>query len=129
MKNFKKYVTLNLLSVFGLIFLAFTLMVIFYIYPEAKVYDQTSGEDFAYEQAGTVVFYIFTLQINMITVFVFLFAAFIEFLIYKYRKTEPKLIKIPDRFNKIHIILFKSGLIFSIFAFMLGVIYMFLPVA
>lgn len=119
MKNLKKYVTLNLLSILGLILFVFSLYVFFYIYPTSN----------AYEQAGTIIFYIYILLINMLTVFGILTAALIEFLIYKCRKSEPKLIKIPDRLCKIHSFLFKSGLTFSILSFTVAVIYMFLPIS
>lgn len=128
MKNFEKYVTLNFLSFLGLIFLVISLIVIFYLFPDVTVYDNRSGEDAPYGIFGLMSFCAVYLFINTLIELAVLPCVFIEFLIYKVKKTKPKFIKITDKLKNIHSVVFILGLIFSIISLILGLLYILSPI-
>ena len=101
MKNFEKYITLNFLAVLGLIFLVVSLTVIFCLYPDITAYDHMSGEDAPYGIFGLMSFCAVYLFINTLIELAVLPCLFLEFLIYKLKKTEPKFIKITDKLKNI----------------------------
>ena len=128
MKNFEKYITLNFLSFLGLIFLVLSLIVVFYLYPDVTVYDHISGEDAPYGIFGLMSFFAVYLFINTLVELAVLPCIFLEFLIYKLKKTEPKFIKITDKLKKIYFIVFILGLIVSIISLILGLLYILSPI-
>lgn len=128
MKNFEKYITLNFLSFLGLIFLVLSLIVVFYLYPDVTVYDHISGEDAPYGIFGLMSFGAVYLFINTLIELAVLPCVFIEFLIYKFKNTEPKFVKITDKLKKIHFIVFFLGLIVSIISLILGLLYILSPI-
>ena len=128
MKNFEKYITLNFLSFLGLICLVLSLIVIFYLYPDITAYDKTSGEDAPYGIFGLMSFSAVFLFINTLIELAVLPCVFIEFLIYKFKNTEPKFVKITDKLKKIHFIVFILGLIVSIISLIFGLLYIFSPI-
>ncbi len=128
MKNFEKYITSNFLSVLGLIFLVVSLTVILYLYPDMSTYDHMSGEDAPYGIFGLMSFCALYIFINTLIELAILPCVFIEFLFYKFKKTEPKFIKITDKLKKIHFIVFILGLIVSIISLIIGLLYIFSPI-
>lgn len=128
MKNFKNYVTLNFLSILGLIFFVLSLIAVFYFYPNAITYDKTSGEDAPYGMFSFLYICGFFLFFNTLLELVVLSCVLIEFAIYKYKKIVPKFFKFSEKLEKFHTIFFTSGLVFSIFSLILGLTFIFLPV-
>lgn len=118
MKNLSKYLTLNLLSVLGYIFFVFILVLLFILFPITRHMDINSSEDWAVNSINLLVFigpfvYLYPF-LEILTALLSLF----EFLIYRIKKTEPVL-KIPNRFNKIHFICFISGILLSFIPFVI----------
>lgn len=108
MKNLSKYVTLNLLSILSCIIFIFLLISI----PISMYLDAVSSEEESYNLINLVVFigpfvYLYPL-FEILTVFL----SFFEFLIYKFKKIEPVL-KIPSKYNKIHLTFFIIGILLS----------------
>lgn len=115
MKNLSSYFTLNLLSALGYIFLIFLIVVVFHLYPEAKVYDHTSGEDLPYGQMEIMILCSATVLIYTLIEFLLIFFIFpAEILFYKLKKTKPQIIKIPHKFKKFHLISLILGILISI---------------
>ena len=128
MKNFEKYITLNFLSFLGLICLILSLIIIFYLYPDITAYDRMAGEDAPYGIFGLMSFGAVYLFINTLIELAVLPCVFIEFLIYKFKNTEPKFVKITDKLKKIHFLVFILGLIVSIISLIFGLLYIFSPI-
>ena len=128
MKNFEKYITLNFLAVLGLIFFVVSLTVIFCLYPGITAYDHMSGEDAPYGIFGLISFCALYIFINTLIELAVLPCLFLEFLIYKLKKTEPKFIKITDKLKKIYFIVFILGLIVSIISLIFGLLYILSPI-
>lgn len=114
MKNFTKYVTLNLLSILGYVFLTFVLVVVFILYPNASAYDSTSGENMAYGMYGLVSFLFPIFSTYILIEFAVLIGFIIEFLVYKIRNSEPKVVNLPDKFKKTHYIILFGGILLSL---------------
>src|SRR5574344_648012 len=110
MKNFSKYLTLNFLSLLGYIFFVFTLIVLFVLFPITRHMDIISNEDMAYNTAGLVIIFFEVILVYTIVELITFCSAFLEFIVYFTKKTEPKLIKIPDKYKKLHFIIFITGL-------------------
>lgn len=113
MKDFNKYFTLNLLSISGYLFLAFVLTAAFCLFPKMQEYAFVSDRDFnAYAEffmlCGSVVL------ISTLVEFVLILIALpFEILIYKFRKTKPQIIKLPEILCKIHSIALIFGILLS----------------
>lgn len=119
---------MNFLSFLGLICLILSLIIIFYLYPDITAYDRMSGEDAPYGIFGLMSFGAVYLFINTLIELAVLPCVFIEFLIYKFKNTEPKFVKITDKLKKIHFIVFFLGLIVSIISLILGLLYILSPI-
>ena len=87
-----------------------------------------SGEDAPYGIFGLMSFGAVYLFINTLIELAVLPCVFIEFLIYKFKNTEPKFVKITDKLKKIHFIVFILGLIVSIISLILGLLYILSPI-
>jgi len=121
MKNYKNYLSLNLLSFIGYVFLLFCLVVIFILFPQTKEFDALHNNFDPDAQYGlfnqTYEIFILCLCIEVI---LFL-CTLAEIIINKfYKKSRPlKIIKIPLKLKKLHSILFYSGLILAVLPFCL----------
>lgn len=94
--------------------LLFILAAVFCIFPNMQEYTYNTDKNFnAYAEVfilcGNIV-----LISAIIEIFLILFIFPIEFFIYKFKKSEPRIIKIPDKFRKIHLIVLILGVLVSI---------------
>ncbi len=109
MKNLSKYLTLNVLSVLGYGIFAIILYLTFVFIFIIKSFDESYG---VVVLAGYITIFYFLVYILTI------FTSFFEFLIYKLKKIEP-IVKIPNKFNKIHLICFIVGILLSFIPFVI----------
>lgn len=114
MKNLSKYITLNLLSILGYIFFILATVVVFILYPDARTYDFNSGEDMPYGIYGLVSFLFPIISTFILIELTVLISIIIEFIVYKIRKAEPKVINLPDEFKKTHYITVLVGGVLSL---------------
>lgn len=129
MKNLKKYIALNLLSMCGYIFVVLLLVIVFYIYPLLKHADTATIDDAMFTAAGFVFFcLISTAILAVVEVFLCLIIFPIEFVVYKLGKFHPPLTGIPANFYKLHLYLFSAGVIISVIPVLLMCVYFCLPV-
>lgn len=128
LNNLQRYVSLNVLSLFGYFVLLILLYIRLVITP-ADLAD-IGGYHYDYDMVGyasSMIFSLFLLVSNIILVF-FLLAVFIEFIVRycdKYYFSLPD--KIPNRFKPLYNVLFRFGLIFVLMPGFYIFIMLFLP--
>ncbi len=110
MKNFKHFVSLNLLSLMGFIFMTSTLIFVFLFSTQTVNFDSRYGLfNLAYR------YFIFVLFIEII---LFL-SVLIEFIYNKFKKftNSTKIIKIPKKLERIHATMLYIGLLLAFLPF------------
>ncbi|MDD3594634.1 MAG: hypothetical protein PHX18_08410 [Candidatus Gastranaerophilales bacterium] len=119
MINFKKYISLNLLSLLGHLFFILCLVVVLFLFPQAYNYDAANYHSEAYTQYE--LFNYFFKIYNFTALFeLFLLLIFItEFLFYKLiKKTYLKSFE-NKTFDKIYSVLFFTGIFFALIPLLL----------
>lgn len=127
MKKFKNYLSLNLLSVTGYVFLLFCLIIVFVLFPQTKEFDILHNKFDPDAQYGlfswTYRWFIITFLLELFL----LLSAVIEFLFNKLDKNfiGSLQINIPTRLDMLHVVLFYFGLILAALPFVIFIITLF----
>lgn len=126
MEKFKQYFSLNLLSLSGYILVIFSLLIIFYFYPQALEESLKNGPTDNFEVTVGCFLYLMKVIGAFLVIEIILFVlTFIELIFYKHKKNlyDNFLKKIPDKIKKIHTILFYVGIAFSLIPVFLFILF------
>lgn len=117
MKNFKQYLSLNLLSLSGYALVIFSSLIIFYFYPQALKESLKDGPTDNFEvTVGLFMWLMDVIKCFLIIDTVLFVLTFIESNFYKFKQDlyDKTYNKIPDKIKKIHTVLFNTGIIFAL---------------
>ena len=116
MNKLKNYISLNLLSLMGIIFFIFCLVVFIILFPQARNYDIIHNNSEMISQYGLFNFAWKYFMYCIIIEYLLILLLIIELFIYKYFKNiKFKILNFNNQANVLYSIIFWIGLIFALF--------------
>lgn len=115
MKKFSQFISLNLISLSGYLLVAILAVIIYYLYPQAIQDSLKNGPVDNFEiTVGTFYLILNVLKWFALIEIVLLILGILEAVLYKFGVFSAKILAlIPEKFCKIHLILFFIGIILS----------------